>query len=47
MCKNLNNSLHLSLNILFNKNAAKYILGLGNKGGLLKNDIDWKWNINN
>ena len=37
----------VSLNILFNKNAAKYILGLGNKGGLLKNDIDWKWNINN
>ena len=37
----------ISFKIKLNKNAAKYILGLGYKGGLLKRNIDWKWNVNN
>ena len=37
----------ITFKINLKKNAAKYILGLGNKGGLLKRNIDWKWNVNN
>ena len=36
----------VSLKISFKKEAAKYMLGLGNKGGELNNNINWQWDIN-
>ena len=46
IAKNDVNLNDVSLKISFNKEAAKYMLGLGNKGGELKNNIDWKWDVN-
>lgn len=35
----------IALQIPFNDNAAKYMLGLGHKGGKRPEDIDWKWDV--
>lgn len=34
------------LDIPFVKDAAKYMMGLGEKGGYRQSDINWKWDIN-
>ncbi len=42
------NNIHLNdvnLQIPMQKDAAKYILGLGEKGSSLKKSIHWKWNV--
>lgn len=35
----------INLKIPMQKEAAKYILGLGEKGSTLKNSINWKWDV--
>ncbi|MDN5201707.1 DUF6067 family protein [Fulvivirgaceae bacterium BMA10] len=35
----------IKLQIPMQKEAAKYILGLGQKGGKFKNSISWKWDV--
>ena len=35
----------IQLEIPLNEEAAKYLMGLGNKGGLRPRDFEWKWNI--
>ncbi len=46
IAKNDVNLNDVSLKISFKKEAAKYMLGLGNKGGELNNNINWQWDIN-
>ena len=33
------------LDVPLDKEVAKYMMGLGEKGGFLRNDIDWKWEV--
>jgi hypothetical protein len=33
------------LDVPLEKNVAKYMMGLGEKGGFLRNDIHWKWEV--
>jgi len=35
----------LALQIPFNKNAATYMMGLGQKGGIRPADLEWKWDV--
>ncbi|WP_216823370.1 glycoside hydrolase domain-containing protein [Niastella vici] len=35
----------LALQIPFNKNAATYMMGLGQKGGNRPADLEWKWDV--
>jgi hypothetical protein len=35
----------IALDIPFNKNASKYLMGLGHKGGFLRDTVQWKWNV--
>jgi hypothetical protein len=35
----------INLDVSLNKNAAKYMMGLGEKGGYLNKDINWKWEV--
>ena len=35
----------ISLNIPYAKQSAKYWMGMGEIGGLRKNNLDWKWDI--
>jgi hypothetical protein len=40
--------IHLSdiaLDIPFSKNASRYLMGLGHKGGFLRDTVQWKWNV--
>ena len=36
-----------SLQIPFSKQAATYMMGLGQKGGVRPKDLDWKWDVRN
>jgi len=45
IAKNKINLNDVSLKISLNEDAAKYILGLGKKGGEFKNNVDWKWDV--
>ena len=46
IAKNDVNLNDVSLKISFKKEAEKYMLGIGNKGGELNNNINWQWDIN-
>jgi len=35
----------IRLEIPFSKNSSKYMMGLGQKGGLRPNDFKWKWEV--
>lgn len=45
IAKNEVNLNDINLQISMQKEAAKYILGLGEKGSTIKNSINWKWDI--
>ncbi|UDQ99243.1 glycoside hydrolase domain-containing protein [Lentisphaerota bacterium WC36G] len=35
----------IALDMQYSKDSAKYFMGIGQKGGLRKENIDWKWNV--
>jgi len=35
----------IKLHIPFDKNASKYLMGLGQKGGLRPDTVNWKWDV--
>ncbi|MFT3827481.1 MAG: DUF6067 family protein [Chitinophagaceae bacterium] len=35
----------IAMQIPFNKDAARYMMGLGQKGGYRPAELDWKWNV--
>ncbi|MDQ2753219.1 MAG: DUF6067 family protein, partial [Bacteroidota bacterium] len=35
----------IAMHIPFAKEASKYMMGLGEKGGYLKNNFEWKWDV--
>ncbi|RZK59778.1 MAG: hypothetical protein EOO91_03940, partial [Pedobacter sp.] len=37
----------VTMHIPFNKTAATYMMGLGQKGGLRPEQVDWKWDVTN
>ncbi|SEW08329.1 glycoside hydrolase domain-containing protein [Chitinophaga arvensicola] len=37
----------ITMHLPFDKGAAKYMMGLNQKGGLRPEKIDWKWNVKN
>lgn len=36
---------NISMELPFEKQVAKYMMGLGEKGGLRKDDLKWKWDV--